>query len=72
MIRLLETASSALAASGLLALALGCTLFGKPSWADEPFGGVANCPSCVNSTCGRPCDGDCVNSMGGAVAAIAT
>jgi len=59
MFRLIETASSALAAASLLALALGCAIIGKPSWADQPLF-TEPCAGCIHGGC-APCGGDCEN-----------
>jgi hypothetical protein len=59
MSRLIETTSSALAAASLLALALGCAMLCKPTWAAEP---LTNC-NCPNGKCDNPCAGNCLNSQ---------
>jgi hypothetical protein len=66
MFRLIETASSALAAASVLAMALGCAILSKPSWADEPLP-PSNCGNCVQGNCGNvyDCDAKCLNSQGG-------
>jgi hypothetical protein len=65
MLRLIETASAALAATSMLALALGGAIMSKPSWANEPLNPLVQCDNCVM---GCPlCGGsDCENSQRGA------
>jgi hypothetical protein len=59
MLRLIETASSALTAASFLAAALGFAVVGKPMWADEPLPPSPSCTACNGSGCPEcPDEGD--------------
>ncbi len=63
MSKVIETASSLLAAASMIVLALGCAILTRPSWADEPLHNTGLCTGCasgVNYCNACKPKGDCV------------
>jgi len=65
MYRLIEIASSVIAAAAVLALALGCAIISKPSWAAEPLNSSMLCDDCNQRPFCGPCGcGSCLYNGG--------